>query len=92
MGEGGCAFAFVVGWQGFYSFADYTLGVLGILIQGGYDLRAGDGFVIGMPAIVVGDHGNSGIANFSFSRELCFGYVGHANDFEAQLPMDVGFR
>ena len=61
-------------------------GVLGILQQHGDDLVDGDGIVMRMPAIVVGDHGDGDVAEFSFASELGFLQVGHADDVHAPRP------
>src|SRR5258708_19669935 len=44
-----------------------------------------------MPAIVVGDHSDSAVAEFGFAGELGFGDVGHADDVEIHSAMHVGF-
>src|SRR5262249_9315936 len=44
-----------------------------------------------VPAIVVGNHGDSAVAKFSFAREFGFGDVGHADDVESELTVHVGF-
>ena len=43
---------------------------------------SGDGVVLRMPAIVVGDHGQRRVANFGFARKLGFGEIRHANHVE----------
>jgi hypothetical protein len=45
-----------------------------------------------MPAIVIRDHGDGGVAKLRFARQLGFGDVGHADDLEAQLPVYVRLR
>src|SRR5260370_23267568 len=40
-----------------------------------------------VPAVVIGDHGDRRVANLGFARELRFRHVGHADHFEAKLPM-----
>src|ERR1700726_290303 len=47
--------------------------------------------MLGVPAIIIRDHGDRGVADFGFAREFCFGDVGHADYFKAQLAVDVGF-
>ena len=47
--------------------------------------------MIGMPAIVIGDHGNGGVADLRFAREFGLGHIGHANDFKTQLAMHMRF-
>src|SRR5882724_7363002 len=44
-----------------------------------------------MPAIVVGDHSDSAVAEFGFAGELGFGDVGHADDVEIHGAVHVGF-
>src|SRR4030088_2990118 len=44
-----------------------------------------------MPAIIIRDHGDRRVADFSFSGELRFGNVRHTDYFKAQLAVDVGF-
>ena len=56
------------------------------------DLRNGDGIVIGVPAIVVCDHGQHGIADFRFARQLGFLEAGHPDDVHAPRPVKVRFR
>jgi len=46
--------------------------------------------VLRMPAIVIGDHRNGGVANLRFARELRFRRVGHAHHVKTKLAMHVG--
>ena len=75
----------------FDGFAEDVLGVFGVLIERGDDLRAGYRFVIGMPAVVVGDHGDGAVTEFGFAGEFGFGDVGHADDVEIERAVHVGF-
>src|SRR5271167_2529111 len=44
-----------------------------------------------MPAVVVCNHGDGGVAEFRFASELRFRHVGHANDFPPMGTMEIGF-
>src|SRR5690348_8378311 len=44
-----------------------------------------------MPAIVIRDHGERGVANFGFARELRLREIGHADDVETKLAIRVRF-
>ena len=67
------------------------LGVLGILVERGDNLRPGDGFVIRVPAIVIGDHGDDAVAEFSFAGELGLCDIGHADHVEIHGAVHGGF-
>ena len=47
--------------------------------------------VIGMPAVVIGDHGHRRVAHLGLARELGFGHVGHADDVAVPGPIQLGF-
>ena len=70
-------------------FADGPLHVFGIAIEVADDFLERDGAVLRVPAIVVGDHGEAGVADFGLAGELRFGQIGHADHVEAQLPVGV---
>ncbi len=72
-------------------FAQNILRIFSVAIQILDNFFHGDGTVFRMPAIVIGDHGDSGVAKFGFAGELGFGDVSHANDIEAQLAVNVSF-
>ncbi len=65
----------------------HFLRILRVLTQRGDDLRRGHGFVLRVPAVIIGDHGDSCVANLRFTRQPRFRHVGHADHFEAKLPM-----
>src|ERR1700746_1747269 len=44
-----------------------------------------------MPAIVISDHGNGAVAEFSFAGEFGFSYVGHADNVEIHGAVHIGF-
>ena len=67
------------------------LGVLGVLVERGDDLRACDGFVTGVPAVIVGDHGNDAVAEFSLAGEFGFCDIGHADHVETHGAVHSGF-
>jgi hypothetical protein len=89
--QGGRAFASTIGGHGFDGLAEDILRVGGVLIQGGDDGFDGYGVVFGMPAIVVGNHGDGGIADFGFAGEFGFGDVGHTDDGKLHGAVEVGF-
>ena len=89
--QGAAALARVLGGERFDGLAKNVLGVGGVLIERGDDGGDGDGVVFGMPAIVIGDHGDGGVAEFGFAGELGFGDVGHADDGKFHGAMIVGF-
>src|SRR6185437_9196363 len=70
MRESGAAFAIARGGQSAHGFTNHALNVRGIFREVGNDVGHRDGIVFGMPAIVIGDHGDSGVTNLGFSREL----------------------
>ena len=52
----------------------------GVLVQPLDDHVDRDVVVVGMPAIVIGDHGNGGVGDLRFAGQLGFNEVGHADD------------
>src|SRR5882724_3144379 len=80
--EGRAAFASARIGHGFDGFTENFLRVIRVLLKRGHNLRSGDGFVIGMPAIVVGDHSDGAVTEFGLAGEFCFRDVGHADDVE----------
>ncbi len=57
----------------------------------GDDVGDGDGVVGGMPAIVIGDHGDGDVTDFGFAGELGLLQVGHADDVHAPASIEIGF-
>ena len=51
-----------------------------------------DVVVVGVPAIVVGDHGDGGVAKLRLAREFGLRHVGHADDAAAPGPVQLAFR
>ena len=47
--------------------------------------------MMGMPAIVIGDHGDRGVAQLRLARELGLGHVGHADHRAAPGTIELGF-
>src|SRR5882724_3878276 len=88
--ECGAAFAAARRRHGFDCFAENFLRVVGVLLKRGHDLRPGHGFVIGMPAVVIGDHSDGAVTEFGFASEFGFGDVGHADDVKFHFAMHVG--
>src|SRR5260370_42016937 len=43
--------------------------------------------MLGVPAVVIGDHGNRRIANLRFARQPRFRHVGHTDYVESKLPV-----
>src|ERR1044072_3783158 len=70
VGQGGRAFAIVFRWKSFDGFANYALGVFGVLVEGGDDLRTGDRLVAGIPAIIIRDHSDDAVTYLGFTGEL----------------------
>ena len=54
-------------------------------------MRSGNGFVTGMPAIVIGDHSDSTVAEFGFAGEFGFGDIGHSDDVKIHGAVHMGF-
>ena len=54
----------------------------------GGDIHLG---MIGVPAVVVGDHGDGRVADLGLAGELGLRHVGHADDIAAPLPVKVRF-
>ncbi len=55
------------------------------------DLVDGDRVMLGMPAVVVGDHGHGHVADLGLARQPGFLQVGHADDVHAPGAVEVGF-
>ena len=70
--------------------SDDLLGGGGIFGEVGDDHLDGDGLVVGVPAIVIGDHGECGVAEFGFAGAASFAVVGHADDVPAHGAMEMG--
>src|SRR3989442_15333456 len=68
------------------------LRLLRVLIQGGDNLRCRDRFMLRVPAVVIGDHGDRRVAKLRFARQFRLRHVGHADYFEVKLPVCLGFR
>ena len=66
--------------------------LLGVGDQHLDDVLDGDGVVVGMPAIEIGDHGDGGVANLRLARELGLRHVGHADDRVAMPLVGEAFR
>ena len=62
-----------------------ALGLVGVRHQHLDDVLHGDGVVVGMPAVVVGDHGDGRVANLRLARELRLRHVGHADHRIAEV-------
>ncbi len=71
--------------------ADDLLGGRGIFGEVGDDHFHGDGVVIFVPAIVVGDHGEGGVTDLGFAGAAGFAVVGHADDVPLHAAVEVGF-
>src|SRR5690242_11094223 len=89
--EGRTALAGTRGRHRLHGLAENALSIFGVLVERRHDLRASDGFMLRMPAIVVGNHGDRCIAELRFARELGFGDISHADDDETQPAMHVRF-
>ena len=50
-----------------------------------------DVVVVGMPAIVIGDHGDDGVGQLGLARELGLGHRRHADDVAAPGAIEIGF-
>jgi hypothetical protein len=50
-----------------------------------------DRIVFRMPAIVIGHHGDGGVAQLGFAREFGLRHVGHADDIAAPGAVQLGF-
>ena len=55
------------------------------------DVRDFDCAVVGMPAVVIGDHRDGGVAKFCFACEFGFGHVGHTDHIAPPLAVEVAF-
>ncbi len=71
--------AAAVGWQSGDGLAHYVGGVLRVAVEHADDLLDRNAVVIGMPAIVVGDHGDGDVADLGLAGELGFLEIGHAD-------------
>src|SRR5882762_3392213 len=91
MRQRGTAFAFALSRHRLDGFANDVLGISGVLIERGDDLRRGDGFVLRVPAIVICNHGDGGVADLRFARELRFGGVGHPYHVELHGSVEMRF-
>src|SRR6185312_3345473 len=70
--------------------ADDLAGVGGVLVEDGDDLLNRHVVVTFAPAVVVGDHGDGGVADFRFAGELGFLKVGHADNVGSPASVEVG--
>ena len=86
--QGAGAFAAALGGKGFDGLVKNVLRVSGVLVERGDDCH-GNRIVFGMPAIVIGDHGDGGVAELGFAGEFGFGDVGHADHVEFHGAMIV---
>src|SRR5207302_11479376 len=77
--------------HGAQGLANNVLRVFGIAVQVVHDLGYSDRIMSGIPAVVIGDHGDGGVTDLGLARELGLSDVGHADDVEAQLPVHVRF-
>src|SRR6185437_5916980 len=68
-----------------------ALGFLRIGEQHLDDVLDRDGVVIGMPAIEIGHHGDGGVANLRFARELGLRHVGHADHGVTEFLVSQAF-
>ena len=50
-----------------------------------------DGPVVGVPAVVVGDHGDRCVVQFGFAREFGLWHIGHADHIATPRPVEVAF-
>ena len=48
--------------------------------------------MVGMPAIIVGDHGDDGVGQLGLARQLHFRHRRHANDAAAPSAIELAFR
>jgi len=64
------------------------LSILGVVEEVLEDGLGGDGVFLRFPAIVVGDHGESGESDAGFESEFGLWDIGHADDVEAELAVD----
>src|SRR5690348_14063901 len=65
--------------------------VLRVLEQDGDHLVHGDGIMLRVPAVVVGDHSGGDVADFGFAGETSFLQVGHADHIHPPAAVNVGF-
>src|SRR6185437_3580685 len=68
---------------------DYLAGIFGILVQHGHNLFHRNRIVALAPAVVVGDHGDGGVADFGFAGQLGFLQVGHTDHVGAPASVEV---
>ena len=74
-------------------FVDQIARLVGVAHEGLDDLGHIDFAVVWVPAVVVGDHRDGGIAKLCFAREFGFGHIGHADDVAAPaFAVHFGFR
>src|SRR6185437_1618267 len=88
--EGGGAGAVPLARQRGDGRADDLAGVGGVLVEDGDDLIHGHIVVTFAPAVVVGNHGDGGVADFRFAGELGFLKVGHADNVGSPASVKVG--
>ena len=83
MGQGRPAFATASGRHLGNGLAHNFAGILRILRQHGDNLIDSYRIVMRMPAIIVGHHGHSDVADFGFASQLCLLQIGHADHVHA---------
>lgn len=76
-------------------FGDYggeqALGGVGVGVKVSDNCFRGHRFLIGLPAIVIGDHGHGGERDLGFAGELRLGEIRHADHIEAEFPVGLAF-
>ena len=70
---------------------DQPRGIVGVGTHGCDHSRDIDGVVLGVPAVEIRHHGNGGIGDLRFARELGFGHVGHADHIVASRAIGLRF-
>ncbi len=75
--------------HGRHRFPHHVAGVLGVLVEHGDDLLHRNLVVSWMPAVVIGDHGDGGVANLRLARQLGLLQVGHADHVHAPAAVEI---
>ena len=70
---------------------DELLGLVGVGEQYLDHILHGDGVVVRMPAVIIGDHGRRHVADLGFPRQLGFLQIRHADHVHPPAPIYVRF-
>src|ERR1700676_1757991 len=92
VGQRRSALAFATGRHARNGGGHHFARVVGILAEVSENVSDGDGIVLFVPAIVVGDHRDRNVTDLGLARELGLLEVGHTDDVHAPAAINIRFR